>query len=150
MICVEQHVKSRITARRESLGRAPSCQRLAESGASKLTLLVFGLIAGVVGFVVYNVLPFFYCYYEMQNQMDQIVRVASTVDDAEVRKRLWYHVKKCEIPAEPEDLHIERTTDGLKVWMPYQEIFSVPWGDKEYEIYTFKFYPNAESMILER
>lgn len=115
-----------------------------------MTLLVFGTILAAVGYCAYNVVPYFYCYHEMQNQMDQMVRIASTVDDAEIRKRLWYHVKKCEIPAEPEDLHIERTTDGIKVWMSYQETFSIPWGDKEREIYKFDFYPNAESMLLER
>ena len=148
MECGRRHVKSG-SLRRGSEHRAPhrSCP---ERGASKLTLLVFGSIAAVVGYVVYSVLPFIYCYYEMQNQMDQIVRIASTLDDAEVRKRLWYHVKKCEIPVEPEDLHVERTTDGIKVWMPYRETFSVPWRGKEHEIYTFDFYPNAESMLMEQ
>lgn len=154
MICGSHPVKSRLLGIACLLAGSGSLSASGmgrvECGASKLTLLVFGSILAAVGYCAYNVVPFFYCYHEMQNQMDQMVRVASTVDDAEIRKRLWYHVKKCEIPAEPEDLHIERTVDGIKVWMPYQETFSITWGDKEREIYKFDFYPNAESVILER
>lgn len=113
-------------------------------GMGKLTALVFGAILAVAIFVGYNVLPFYYCYYEIQNQMDQAIKVASTYTDKELREKLWYHIKKLEIPVEEEDLKIERDSGVMRISLPYQEIFYVTYKDKDYDIHTFNFHAYAE------
>lgn len=117
---------------------------LAERGLSKLTILVFGTLFAAVLYTGYSVLPFYYCYYEIQNQMEQAIRVASTYTDAELRDKLVYHIKKLELPVNPEELRIEREAGFMKISLPYEEVFYVTWEGKEYDLHTFKFHAYAE------
>lgn len=115
-----------------------------QSGIGKLTLLVFGALAAAVVYAGYHILPFYYCYYEISNQFEQIIRVASTEKDDEIRRRLMYHIKKLELPVEPGDLKIERDGRRMRISLPYQEVFYVSWGGKDYDIHTFDFHAYAE------
>jgi hypothetical protein len=116
----------------------------AERGLGKLTLLVFGTIIGVVLYSAYNIIPFYYYYYELMNQMRSVIRVASTEDDATIRERLWYHIRKMGLPAQPEDLIIERYHETMRIALDYEEVFYVSWGDKDYTIYQFPFHAEVE------
>jgi len=115
-----------------------------EKGASKLTVLVFALITGTGIFAALRILPFFYCYYELQSQMDQMVKVASTLTDIEIRQRLWYQIRHLDIPVNQEDLKLNRENGKIKVWMDYSEVFYVTWKGKDYDLHVFDFHPYAE------
>lgn len=123
----------------------PNPQRTcSERGAGKITLMVFGLITAVLLFCGYKIIPFFYCYYEITNQFEQVIHVASTYTDKEVRDKLMYHIKKLELPVEPDDLKIEREVGKMRISLPYEEVFYVSWDGKDYDLYTFKFHAYAE------
>lgn len=116
-----------------------------ERGASPLTLLVFGTIVGLLIFYGYSVGPFFYAYYEIQNQADNVIRVAQTEDDASIRRKLKYHIKKLALPVDPDaDLIIERTEHYIKIRMDYTEVFYITWKKKDHVIQTFDFKVRAE------
>ncbi len=115
------------------------------AGVGKLTLLVFFVLIGSVGFCAYNILPFYYYYYDLQNQFRQVISVASTETDKEIRDKLMYYIKKYEIPiGRPEDLKIEREGNRMRIGLKYQEVFYIRWQGKDYDLRTFDFNVFAE------
>lgn len=124
------------------------CAAGAERGASSLTTLVFGVLLAAVLYVAYHVLPFYYYYLEMTNHMYEAVRVASQYSDKELREKLEFQMKWMQIPADPSDLQIERFGDTIRISLPYEEVFTIPWGDDEWEVHRFEFYAVAEGRII--
>ena len=122
-------------------------QRLRSSrGIGTLTLIIFGAIIFVVAFCAYNVAPFYYYYFELSDHMRQIIKVASTENDVELRKRLMDHMKMMEIPMHPEDLIIERdeSEHEMHISLKYKETFWVSFRGKEYKVREFPFFAHAE------
>lgn len=115
-----------------------------EKGISWLTFLVFGTIMAAALYSGYNILPFYYYYFELVNQFESAIRVASTEPDSKIREKLNYHIKKMQLPVELEQLKIMREGRKMSIELKYEEVFSVTWQEKEYEIYTFPFHAFAE------
>lgn len=128
---------NRLQTRRRGTGAS-------QSGIGKLTLLVFGSVTGVALFCAYHILPFYYYYYELLNQMEAVIRVADVETDRSIRTKLLYHIKKMQIPADPEDLKIVRDGQKMKISLPYKEVFFVSYRGKDYDIHTFVFDAYAE------
>ncbi len=118
--------------------------RRADGGAGKLTLLVFGVLIAAGTFVAYHVMPFYYYYFELEQQMQQLTRVANIYSDKELRDKLATHMKRMEIPASVDEVKIERTGDYVRIGLQYQEVFSVYWKGTTYDLYTFDFNAYAE------
>lgn len=119
----------------------------AQSGVAKLTMLVFGVIIAAALYSAYYILPFFYYYYDLVNQMEQLIRVASTNTDKEIREKLMYFITRYEIPAKPEDLKIIREGQRMKISLPYQEVFYISWAGRDYDLHTFSFVAQAEGQF---
>jgi hypothetical protein len=115
-----------------------------ERGASKVTLLVFGALVSVLCYAGYCVVPFFFSYMELVNQMESIIRVASTEPDTVIRQRLETHIKKLGIPVDPKELRIERSSNTMRISLAYREIFYITWQGTDYDLYTFHFNAQAE------
>ncbi|MDC0358812.1 DUF4845 domain-containing protein, partial [Oligoflexia bacterium] len=98
-------------------------------GAGKITTLVFGTLIIVTLYCTYYIAPFYYYYYELQNQFITVIRVASTHTDQEIRQKLMYHLKKMQIPMDPEDLKIEREDRTMRISLEYQEVFYITFQD---------------------
>ena len=114
-------------------------------GIGTLTLIVFGAIIFVVAFCAYNVAPFYYYYFELNDHMRQIIKVASMENDVELRKRLMDHMKSMEIPMRPEDLVIERdeSEHEMHISLKYKETFWVSFRGKDYKVREFPFLAQA-------
>lgn len=95
----------------------------------------------------YHVLPFYYYYYELKNHMFEAIRVASIYTDDELRQKLVYQIKWMEIPADPQELVIERSDGYMRISLSYDEVFYFTWQGKDYEIYTFHFDAEEEGDI---
>ena len=119
--------------------RASGCR-----GVSKLTLLIFAVIVSALIYSAYCIMPFYYYYYDLQNQFKQVIKVASTETDKEIRDKLNYYIDRYEIPARHEDLKIERLGRRMKISLHYTKVFYVTWRDKDYDIHKFKFHAYAE------
>ncbi len=115
-----------------------------QRGASTLTTVVFGALLAVVVFVAYNVLPFYYYYFDLKNQFQQVIRVASVDTDEEIRRKIMVFIKQYGVPIDPEDLRIERYDDTMKISLKYTEIFYVTFRGKEYTIHKFNFDATTE------
>ena len=102
-------------------------------------------IAHVLQFVHHcRILPFYYYYWELENQMRAAIRVASTDSDAEIREKLLYQIKRMDIPARPEDLKIGRTGRHMNISLKYSEVFDITWKGKDRDLRTFNFHARAE------
>ncbi|RIL06887.1 MAG: hypothetical protein DCC75_10460 [Proteobacteria bacterium] len=118
-----------------------------QAGASGVTITVFLVILGALVFCGYHILPFYYYYFDLENQFDQVIKVASTETDQEIRRKLRYYIEKYEIPAEIEDLKIERDGNRMRISLPYKEIFYITWQGKDYDLHTFEFHAYAEGQF---
>lgn len=119
--------------------------RRQQGGLGRWTALIFLTITGLVVWIGYNVLPFYYCYYELLNQFEQHAKVASMYTDAEIREKLMYHIRKLEIPIDkPEDLLINRDGRTMQIRLKYKEIFYITWKGKDYDLYIFPFDANMK------
>jgi dihydroorotase len=115
-----------------------------ERGVGYLTLAVFGTLIAAGIFCAYHIFPFYYYYFELQNQMDSLVRVASVHTDKELRDKLRAHLKRMEIPATIDDVKIRRFGSSISMTLEYEEDFYVEFRGQEYDIHTFQFRAHAE------
>ena len=115
-----------------------------EKGVGYITLFVFGLLFVAAFYSASKILPFYYYYYDLQNQMESLIRVASDNTDQQIRKKLMYFIKKYDIPARDQDLQISRGSNMMKIQLRYKEVFYATWQGKDYDIHTFEFLAQAE------
>ena len=114
------------------------------AGLGNFTLIFALLLVTAFSYTAYHVGSYYYYFYEIQNQISAAVRVAGTDNDSVLRRKLWYHIKKMDIPVIAEDLRIDRYSNTIKIWLPYTEVFSVPWKGKKHVIHKFHFNAHAE------
>lgn len=108
-------------------------------GVGKITFLVFSAIFGAIAYAAYQIIPFYYYYFDLKSQFKQVIKVASVDTDEEIRRKLMTFIKLYQIPVEPEDLRIERSDNTMKISLKYQEVFYVTFQGKDYTIHTFDF-----------
>ncbi len=113
-------------------------------GASRLTILVFCGIFVALLYVAYNIIPIFYSYYELQNQFDQLAKVASTMTDRELQSKIRSYLRQTNVPAEVGDVAVTRVGDDISLKLDYQEDFYITFRDKEYVLHTFDFHINSK------
>lgn len=115
-----------------------------ERAVGKLTLIIFGLIISAVVYAGYHILPFYYYFFELQSHMEQLIRVAAVDSDHEIRKKLLYQIRWMGIPADENQLKIDRRDNYMYISLPYQEVFYITWQGEDYDLYTFDFFAEAE------
>ena len=71
-----------------------------ESGRGKVATVIVSALIVVVGFVGYNVVPFYYYYFELTNQLRALISTADRNNDAAIRARVMRIVRELEIPAD--------------------------------------------------
>lgn len=116
-----------------------STNKLDQRGASRLTQIVFAAIFGAIAYTAYSVVPFFYCYFELHNQFLAIIPAADGLTDQQVRQRLTKIMKDLDVPADPKELKIDRGDHKLRLRLSYDEILSIPWKEKNYDLHSFHF-----------
>lgn len=113
-------------------------------GLGKLTMIVFGLLLAAIVYSGYQIIPFFYSYFEMHNQMTAIIPKAYILKDAEIRRRIMGFIKELEIPADAKQLLIDRRDGKMRLRLSYEEVFYIPWQDEDIELYVFPFTIDVE------
>lgn len=117
-------------------------------GFISLSMAFLLVIAGVVGYSLYKVIPFYYSYYELVALMDAQAKQASLVDSAQMRKTILKRIKELEIPLNnADDLKIERVGEGIVIELSYVEVFDIEWRSYYYEIYPFEFTARVEKVV---
>lgn len=113
-------------------------------GASKLTIIVFSILFGCLGYAGYQIIPFYLSYFELVNQMEALARVSDSMTDDQIKRKLSLQIRQLNIPATIDDVYFSRGGDGVSMSMRYSEVFYVNFFGKEYDIHTFKFHPKVE------
>jgi hypothetical protein len=118
-------------------------------GASKLTVLIFSLIFGTAFYAAYRIIPIYYSYFELQNQAESMVRLASTETNAEIRKRLVSIIQSLNLPFDNKDeinqlLLIERDSGVITISITYSEPLVITFFEKDYTLHHFDFEVYAE------
>jgi hypothetical protein len=122
-----------------------------EGGASQLTLIFFGLLTIATLYLVAQVGPALYRYYELESQAEAMARRATIVSDAEILRRLTELIVKHDLPADPSDINIYRAPNEMEITLDYKSPITIPWIGGEREIYTFEFHLKVHERIsLER
>ena len=116
-----------------------------QQGIAKLTLLVFVPLVIASIYAANVILPFYYNFFELKNQMQSLIEVASVHTDEELLKKLETHMKWMEIPASIDDVTLQRFGDSMRISLKYEETFWFTWDGTDYEIHTFEFDAVAES-----
>lgn len=75
--------------------------------------------------------------------MEQVITLASTETDKDIRKKLEYHIKATQLPVKMEDLKIAREGRTIKISLKYSEIFYITFRGKDYDLHEFKFHAFA-------
>lgn len=119
-----------------------------EKGASNLSymLTILVVLAGV--FAASQILPFYYSYYELLGEMEAKAVNGSEISDQKIIEGLNNVIRKNNIPADIEDLKINRLENKIIISLEYEEVFYVDFGDGyDYDLWVFKFTPRVEKNI---
>lgn len=117
--------------------------RRPERGRGKLGTAVVSAVLIVVGFVGYNVVPFYYYYFELTNQLRALISTADRNNDAAIRARVMQIVRELEIPAVERDVQIDRRDGVITITLPYSEVIYFTFQGKEYDLYRLRFRASA-------
>lgn len=118
--------------------------KVSQKGLSYLTLLVFGTLFFGIGYYISHVAPIMYGYWELDNHMQTIIRLADQLTDDEIRKRLKITIKEQEIPLAVDKIVIFREKNHMIISAKYKKTFKVVIRGKEYWKQDFKFKLYAE------
>lgn len=117
-------------------------------GASNLGILLFILfvLAGV--YVCSQVFPFYYSYYELKGLMESQAEKGGELKDGDIKRVITRAIKKLEIPADPEELKINRFSGKIIIELKYSEMLYVDFGEGyDYDLWEFHFEPRAEKPL---
>lgn len=119
----------------------------ASSGYTQLGLLLSLIFGGVIFYFCWQVVPFYYYYYDLQGLMQAQANKAQVLTDVQIRENLMEHIEKIGIPIDREDdLIINRSHNLISISLDYSEVLYVDLGeDRVYDLHIFHFQPHAES-----
>lgn len=120
-----------------------------EQGVSRLALIVISIVVGVLIFVGWNVLPFYYYHQELLGLAEFQAKKAAILSDRKIRQNLTYRIKELGLPLDDEsDLQINRFSGKIIIHYEYEEVFWVNLGEwGEHELWVFPFVVHAESRV---
>lgn len=119
----------------------------ASSGYTQLGLLMCLVFGGVIFYFCWQVIPFYYYYYDLQGLMQAQANKAQVLTDAQIRENLLEHIEKVGVPISREDdLIINRSHNRIAISLEYSEVLYVDLGDdRVYDLHVFYFNPHAEN-----
>lgn len=92
-----------------------------ERGAGRLKTLVALLLIGILGFVISRVFPPYFANSQLADKMRQEARFADANNrtNEQLRDAIYRTAQRSRIPIRPEDIQIERTSEGTRISADY-------------------------------
>lgn len=117
-----------------------------EHGVSKLGFCFFLAIVGSLVWVGFQVLPFYYDYYEVLGLMEEQASKSGILTDMEMRDTILKRIHKLGIPiGHDENLKIVRQGSHTRIEFQYKEVLDVDFGHgRYYKLWVFDFHPYAD------
>jgi hypothetical protein len=106
--------------------------------------LLLILVLSTIGWLSYNVIPIFYSYLELDNQLTSISEVGDELTDGEIRQRISKQLKILQIPAVIDDVYIDRYRDSVSISLVYSEDLYFSAFGREVKLWQFDFEISTE------
>ncbi len=121
-------------------------------GSSTVGTLFTAICVFVIGFLAWQVIPFYYYYYDILGMMEAQAKKASVKDDAEIRYELYKRALKTNLPIDDaDDFKINRIAGKMIIDLSYEEVLYIDLGeDRYYDIHVFDFNPHVEIEIVKK
>ncbi len=118
-----------------------------QTGASKTAIFFLLTVVGLIVHVGFRLFPIYYSYFELHNQMGSLIRVADELKDSEIQKRIHEQLKSLKIPADIDDVRIDRRAQTMLLSLNYVEILTLGFGEYKYDVWRFNFLCEVEDVI---
>lgn len=118
-------------------------RRKARRGGSNLGCLLSLLILAAALYYGVNIGEVYWRYYQLLDEMKSQARLAPSLTDATIRRRLILKVENLGLPSDAERFRIRRTggqTRLITIETQYSESVDLPFFE-----HTFQFKPKAEA-----
>lgn len=114
-----------------------------EAGRSRWVAGVGALASLAAGYAVYAVVPFYYYYFDLKNQMQRAISFAAVETDEEIRRSLMAVAKRHGISCGERDLQVSRQDDTMEMSLRYSEGVKVSMLGREATLWTLNFDASA-------
>lgn len=95
-------------------------------GVTTLGCLFAMMVISVVGYVAVTVGEVYWRYYSIRDSMRQEARFANNKSDEEIRSALQAKADSLGLPAQAQQISVERTGDGIAISTRYSERVEFP------------------------
>lgn len=92
-----------------------------ECGAGKLKAILYTVIFLLVIYSAFKIIPAYVSEYQLTDKMEEQARfaVVNRYTDEQIRDNIYKVVQDLDIPAKREDIKVNATPSGVKIWMDY-------------------------------
>jgi hypothetical protein len=114
-------------------------ERKSTQGASKIVVLIFAAVFAAILWAGFHILNFYYCYYDLRNEIEEQVHIAQTESDEEIMNRIIKKIHELHIPVDEKRINLVRQGQRMKISFKYKEVLTFKWNGKYYDLKTFNF-----------
>ena len=118
-----------------------------EQGRSLAVTAVGAFLAVVTGFFVYQLIPLYYYYFDLQNHMRRVIPTAAVETDEEIRRSLMAVIKRHGISCGDRDLQVSRGDGTMEISLRYSETVRVGLFGKELPLFSLNFDASAKGSV---
>ena len=108
---------------------------------------MLSIIAFLIILILYKIIPLYYYYFEIKNQMITLSKDAAIKTDLEIKEKLHEQIKYLQIPATKDDIAIQRSGAKIKITIKYKEVIYFTINNKDYDLFVLNFSPTVKNEI---
>ena len=106
-------------------------------GYTRPIIIMLSIIAFLIILILYKIIPLYYYYFEIKNQMITLSKDAAIKTDLEIKEKLHEQIKYLQIPATKDDIAIQRSGAKIKITI----------NNKDYDLFVLNFSPTVKNEI---
>ena len=110
-------------------------------------IIMLSIIAFLIILILYKIIPLYYYYFEIKNQMITLSKDAAIKTDLEIKEKLHEQIKYLQIPATKDDIAIQRSGAKIKITIKYKEVIYFTINNKDYDLFVLNFSPTVKNEI---
>ena len=116
-------------------------------GYTRPIIIMLSIIAFLIILILYKIIPLYYYYFEIKNQMITLSKDAALKTDLEIKEKLHEQIKYLQIPATKDDIAIQRSGAKIKITIKYKEVIYFTINNKDYDLFVLNFSPTVKNEI---
>lgn len=116
-------------------------------GYTRPIIIMLSIIAFIIILILYKIIPLYYYYFEIKNQMITLSKDAAIKTDLEIKEKLHEQIKYLQIPATKDDIAIQRSGAKIKITIKYKEVIYFTINNKDYDLFVLNFSPTVKNEI---